>query len=185
MKYIYCLLLTIISTDLFGQEIPEKLEGEINRRVKLEINPSFSIGILLPDGTTKYYGYGYYDDNKKQPDSSTLYEIGSVTKTFTATLSSIYLKDSFNMPLSSFFVEIENQKLDSITAYELVNHIAGVPRLSDQFSPQNWSDPFNGYSNEILQKELQDLNPYSSKTWLYSNFGYSILGRAIEITSNK
>ena len=71
MKYIYCLLLTIISTDLFGQEIPEKLEGEINRRVKLEINPSFSIGILLPDGTTKYYGYGYYDDNKNYDYNST------------------------------------------------------------------------------------------------------------------
>ena len=185
MKYLYCLLLTFISTCLFGQVISEELDREIRRRVKLEINPSFSIGVLLPDGTTKFYGYGYYDNSRKQPDSLTLYEIGSVTKTFTARLATIFLKDSLNKPLSAFFFGIENPKLDSITPYELQNHIAGVPRLSNQFSPQNWSDPFNGYSYDILQKELQDLNPDTSNTWGYSNFGYSILGRAIETVSEK
>ena len=180
MKYIYCLLLTIISTSLFGQIISEELDSEIKRRVKLEINPSFSIGVLLPDGTTKFYGYGYFDHSKKQPDSLTLYEIGSVTKTFTATLANIYLKDSLNKPVSLFFSGIENLKLDSLTLYELQNHIAGVPRLSNQFSPQNWSDPFNGYTNDILQEELQNLNPDTSNIWSYSNFGYGILGRAIE-----
>jgi CubicO group peptidase (beta-lactamase class C family) len=185
MKYIYCLLLTFISTSLFGQIISEELDGEIKRRVKLEINPSFSIGVLLPDGTTKFYGYGYYDNSKKQPDSLTLYEIGSVTKTFTATLANIFLKDSLNKPLSFFYSGIENLKLDSLTLYELQNHIAGVPRLSNQFSPQNWSDPFNGYTNNILQKELQDLNPDTSDIWSYFNFGYGILGRAIEKASGK
>ena len=185
MKYIYCLLLTFISSSLFGQIISEELDSEIKRRVKLEINPSFSIGVLMPDGATKFYGYGYFDNSKTQPDSLTLYEIGSVTKTFTATLANIYLKDSLNKPLSFFFSGIENLKLDSITLYELQNHIAGVPRLSNQFSPKNWSDPFNGYSNDILQEELQDLNPNTANIWNYSNFGYGILGRVIEKASGK
>ncbi|MBS9525784.1 serine hydrolase [Litoribacter alkaliphilus] len=185
MKYIYCFLLTLISTSIFGQLISEELDSEIKRRVKLEINPSFSIGILLPDGTTKYYGYGYYDDSRKHPDSLTLYEIGSVTKTFTAELANTYLKDSLNKPLSTFFVGVENPKLDSITPYKLQNHIAGIPRLSNQFSPKNWSDPFNGYSNIILQEELRDLDPDTSNNWSYSNFGYGILGRVIEIVSGK
>ncbi|MEL4456483.1 serine hydrolase [Lutimonas vermicola] len=185
MKYIYCVLLILISNNLVGQVITEELESEIKRRVELEINPSFSIGILLPDGTTEFYGYGYFDNNKKQPDSLTLYEIGSVTKTFTANLASIYLKDSLKKPLSAFFIDIENPKLDSITPYDLLNHIAGVPRLSNQFSPHNWLNPFNGYSNEILKEELQDLNPDTSNFWSYSNFGYSILGRTIEKVSGK
>jgi len=185
MKYIYCLLLTFISTNLIGQVISEELEHEIERRVKLEINPSFSIGVLLPDGTSEFYGYGYFDERKQYPDSLTLYEIGSVTKTFTAHLAGIYLKDALNTPLSAFFSEIENPKLDRITPAELRNHIAGVPRLSDQFSPENWSDPFNGYSNDILHRELQDLNLDTANTWNYSNFGYAILGRTIELFSEK
>lgn len=183
MKYIYCLLLILTSNSLIGQIITEGLELEIKRRIEQEINPSLAIGVLLPDGTTDFYGYGYYDSSKKQPDSLTLYEIGSVTKTFTATLANIYLKDSLNRPLSVFFTEIENPNLDSITPSDLRNHIAGVPRLSNQFSPQNWADPFNGYSNDILQEELQDLNPDTSNIWSYSNFGYSMLGRAIEMVS--
>lgn len=185
MKYIYCLLFTFISTNLIGQVISEELEHEIERRVQLEINPSFSIGVLLPDGTSEFYGYGYFDEGKHYPDSLTLYEIGSVTKTFTAQLAGIYLKDALNTPLSAFFSDIENPKLDRMTPADLRNHIAGVPRLSDQFSPENWSDPFNGYSNDILHGELQDLNADTASAWSYSNFGYGILGRAIELRSGK
>lgn len=185
MKYIYYVLLTFISTNLFGQVITEELESEIRRRAKLEINPSISIGVLLLNGSTEFYGYGYYDGNSKQPDSLTLYEIGSVTKTFTATLTNIHLKDSIDTPLSAFFSTIINPNLESITPSDLINHIAGVPRLSDRFSPKNWSDPFNGYSIDILKEELQYLSPDTSNIWIYSNLGYGILGRTIEIVSGK
>lgn len=184
-EYIYCLFLIIISTSLPGQEISEELESEINRRVEAEINPSISIGILMPDGSTDFYNFGYLNKSQQQADSLTLYEIGSVTKTFTALLANSYLKDAMHKPLSAFFQEINNPKLQSITPYQLQNHTAGLPRLSTQFSPKNWSDPFNGYSNDILQEELLDLNPDTSKAWSYSNFGYGILGRTIEITSQK
>ncbi|WP_281612672.1 serine hydrolase [Flammeovirga sp. SubArs3] len=185
MKYLYYLLLSFISTSLLGQVITEELENEIKRRVELEINPSISIGVLLPNGNTKFYGFGYFENNKKQPDSLTLYEIGSVTKTFTATLTEIYLKDSLDSPLSSFYLATKYPNLDSITPSELRNHIAGVPRLSNQFSPKDWSDPFNGYSNDILQVELQNLNPDTSNIWKYSNLGYGLLGRTIEIVTGK
>lgn len=185
MKYIYCLLLIFTSNSLIGQIITEDLETEIKRRIEQEINPSLAIGVLLPDGTTNFYGYGYYDSSKKQPDSLTLYEIGSVTKTFTATLANIYLKDALNRPLSTFFTEIGNPNLDSITPFDLRNHTAGIPRLSNQFSPQNWSDPFNGYSNDILKEELLYLSPDTTNIWSYSNFGYGILGRTIERVTGK
>jgi CubicO group peptidase (beta-lactamase class C family) len=185
MKYNLFFLLIIISGNLFGQAVTKELETEIKRRVQHEINPSISIGVLYPDGTAKYYSYGYYNHKNKQPDSLTLYEIGSVTKTFTATLVNKYLKDSLSTTLSAFFPAIENSKLDSITPADLRNHIAGLPRLSNQFSPENWSDPFNGYSTDILNKELQGLTPEASGKWSYSNFGYGILGHAIEIKTGK
>ena len=185
MRYVFYFLLIVIPNTLSGQVMTEELESEIKRRVALEINPSISIGVLLPNGTTQFYGYGYFDSQSKQPDSLTLYEIGSVTKTFTATLASIYLKDSLNTPLSAFLPDIKNPNLNGFTPSGLRNHIAGVPRLSNQFSPENWSDPFNGYSTDILKEELQYLSPDTSKVWSYSNLGYGILGWAIEITTKR
>lgn len=185
MKYIYSLFLSFISTSLFGQVISQELDAEIKRRVQLEINPSFSIAVLLPDGSKSFYEYGYFDETKVKGDSLTLYEIGSITKTFTSTLANLYLKDSLNKSIATLFDGIDNPNLNEITLTDLQNHIAGVPRLSNRFSPQNWSDPFNGYSKDILNDELKELNPDSTKTWNYSNFGYGILGTAIEKASGK
>ncbi|SFT81184.1 beta-lactamase class C [Lishizhenia tianjinensis] len=132
MRYLLSILLAIFASSCFGQLITEELEREINRRIELEINPSFSIGILYPDGTAEYYGYGQPNTYSKQPDSLTLYEIGSITKTFTSTLATFYLKDSLNAPLSHFFPEITHPKLAQISPYQLQHHIAGIPRLSEQ-----------------------------------------------------
>ena len=185
MKYLLYFLYIFIPSSLFGQTISQKIESEIVRRVSLEINPSISIGVLLPDGTTEFYSYGHFNEREKQPDSLTLYEIGSVTKTFTATLTNIHLKNHLNTSLSALLAEVDNQNLDNVTLLDLRNHITGVPRLSEQFSPKDWSDPFNGYSNDILREELQSLVPDTSKTWSYSNFGYGILGRTLEVVTSQ
>ena len=182
MGYRWFFLWMIITHTVLGQGITKELEHEINRRVELEINPSISIGVLWPDGSTKYYNYGSFDTSNKQPDSLTLYEIGSVTKTFTATLTNIHLKEELNQPISDF---LPQAKLGKITVADLRNHVAGVPRLSAQFAPQNWSDPFKGYSNEILMEELKNLELDTSKIWRYSNLGYSMLGRTIEIAAKQ
>ena len=179
-----CLL--VISYLSFGQEISNELSREIQRRIRLEINPSISIGLLLPNGETKFYNYGQYSKrNGETADSLTLYEIGSITKTFTATLINRYLKDALGTSLSNVFSNVDNPNLERITLSDLRNHAAGVPRLSKQFSPEDWSDPFNGYSNDLLKIELQSLTPDTSETWSYSNFGYGILGRALEVTTNQ
>jgi CubicO group peptidase (beta-lactamase class C family) len=165
-----------------GQGVSKELETEIKRRVALEINPSIAIGILLPNGSTAYYNYGYFNTKNKLPDSLTLYEIGSVTKTFTATLTTIHLKGALHQPLSNF---IPQANLNQLILADLRNHLAGVPRLSEQFSPPDWSDPFNGYSNELLMEELQGLEADTSGVWGYSNWGYSILGRVIEVATKQ
>ncbi len=86
MKKLIVLLLLLPFT-VSSQSLPDSLLLEINRRVEQKINPSISIGILHADGPKSYYNFGQYQLGGIQPaDSSTLYEIGSVTKIFTATL---------------------------------------------------------------------------------------------------
>lgn len=183
-KSLYFLFI-FFSFSTFGQTIPGAITQEINRRIELEINPSISIGVLLPSGEVQFYNYGSFDKNHQTADSLTLYEIGSVTKTFTSALANKYFENSLDISLSKIFTEINNENLEKISLTDLRNHISGLPRLSKQFSPEDWSDPFNGYSNEILIGELKKVEPDTSKSWNYSNFGYGILGRSIEIKTNK
>ncbi|MCH2046524.1 MAG: serine hydrolase [Saprospiraceae bacterium] len=177
--YLFILFFSSISS-VFGQAISIELEQEIERRIQLEINPSLSIGILYPNGEAAFYNYGQYRSGSTLPDSSTLYEIGSVTKTFTATLLSQYLEVDLNTSLASLFSKIDNKTLAQITLRHLRDHRAGIPRLSDQFSPKDWSDPYNGYSDSLLEIELQKLSIDSTVQWQYSNLGYAILGRVLE-----
>ncbi|MCH4823285.1 serine hydrolase [Gramella lutea] len=181
LLFIFCGLL------VSAQDLPEEIQQEIIRRTELEINPGISLGILLPSGETMYYNFGEINDSGKKPDSLTLYEIGSITKTFTAFLVRQHLVEYLDTSLSHFFPEVENHALENIKISELRNHTSGVPRLSNEFSPQDWSDPYNDYSKEKLLSELQTLEfiPDSLKTWSYSNFGYGILGRAMEKKTGK
>ncbi|MUP42958.1 serine hydrolase domain-containing protein [Christiangramia aestuarii] len=183
----FIVILAFFSLNTFGQEIPAEVETEIQRRTQLEINPSMSIGLLLPGGETRFYNYGKLDDSGKKADSLTFYEIGSITKTFTAYLAKEYLQEDLNTSLAFFFPEIKNKALQNTKIFQLRNHTSGVPRLSDNFSPANWADPYQDYSNEKLNTELEDLKfvADSLKSWSYSNFGYGILGRTIEKKTGK
>lgn len=168
------------------QTVSDSIKQEIERRIELEINPGISIGILKPDGNTQFYNFGCYDrHNKKRPDSLTLYEIGSVTKTFTSTLVNHHFRNNLNVSIARFFTENTNPSLKKITVSELLNHTSGLPRLSPVFSPKDWSNPFSDYSDSLLYEELNVLKPVTSGTWGYSNFGYAILGKILELKTNK
>ncbi len=180
MKYLlkFSILLLVLSCSK-PKSLPQHIEDEIERRVDSEINPSVSIGFLNADGTMRFYNY-MHADLEIQPDQNTLYEIGSITKTFTANLANQYLKEDMYKPVGDFFPSLQNKVLDSLSVQELKNHTSGVPRLSEGFSPEDWSDPFNGYNDESIYEDLESLKLTEKDQWAYSNLGYSILGKIIE-----
>jgi CubicO group peptidase (beta-lactamase class C family) len=185
MKHLALLLPVLTPLLLSGQVVSTEAEKELQHRVANEINPAISIGILLPSGEAHYLNYGQLNAYGTTPDSLTLYELGSITKTFTATLVAQQLGDKLNTPVSEIYPEINNPTLKDITLHKLRNHTAGVPRLSEQFAPTDWSDPFNGYSDSLLYLELQQLQPDTNPHWSYSNFGYGLLGASLERNTNR
>ena len=166
---------------LSAQTVSNEVAAEIERRVDNRINPSIAIGVVLPNGQVRYYNYGQIDhESARIPDSTTIYEIGSVTKTLTAMLVRRHLSDVLDNSLALWFPENSNANLDRITSRDLLFHTGGLPQLSEQFSPSDWTDPYNGYSDSLLDAELRSLQPDSSKQWSYSNLGYAVLGRIVE-----
>lgn len=139
-----------------------------------------SILVASNDGILLEKGYGYKDFKKKSPnDASTIYQIASVTKTFTSTLvlKLVELKQlSLVDKLSRFYPGFP--KGDSVTIEHLLTHTSGI---SDDFSDTSYRI-YKGSPEEVfiavLAKRNYDFSPGAG--WNYSNSGYILLGYVIQ-----
>ncbi|WP_298895114.1 serine hydrolase [uncultured Psychroserpens sp.] len=125
-------------------------------------------------------GYGIANKNTQtQNNPNTIFDIGSNTKQFTATaiLKLIEMgKINENNPLSLFFKNLPVDK-QNITIHQLLTHTSGfVDTIGNDF-------------DEITSKQFFD-TLFASKLlfspgekYEYSNVGYSVLGKIIELAS--
>lgn len=120
-------------------------------------------------------------------DAHTLFEIGSVTKTMTATiLADMVLKHEVSLtdPVQKFLptaVHVPRRDGKAITLLNLATQHSGLPRLPDNFSPANPNDPYADYGEKQL---FAFLNSYKltrdpGAEYEYSNLGFGLLGYAL------
>lgn len=173
------------------QDLPDDIKKETQVRIDKEYHLGTIIGIIDKDGT-RYYSFGQKslsDDSK--PDENSIFEIGSVTKTFTSSLLSdlnlkgeINIKDSIQTYLPIFKnVVAKNNKI--ITLENLSTHTSGLPRdplnmdVNDDYRYRDYSIE---KLNEFLSSYTLDTIP---NTYSYSNLGVVIIEQAIEAKMNK
>jgi beta-lactamase class C len=90
--------------------------------------PGLAIAVSV-DGTQRFYNYGVSSKATQQAvTSDTLFEIGSISKTFTATLAT-YAQANGRLALSdspsSYLPQLQGSKLDQVTLINLATHTAG------------------------------------------------------------
>jgi CubicO group peptidase (beta-lactamase class C family) len=145
-----------------------------------------SIGIFK-DGKTSAYNYGTIEKGKKiSPTADTLYQIASISKTFTGTLlaqavieKKLKFDDDVRKYLDGDYPNLEYQG-HSIQLGQLVNHNSGLPfNLPD--IPENrppFTAPVSAATREMLihnaRKDfLADLHKVEIKTVPGEKFSYS------------
>ena len=125
-------------------------------------------------------GYGLANKNTQAKNNpNTIFDIGSNTKQFTATaiLKLIEMgKINENDSLSLFFKNLPTNK-QNITIHQLLTHTSGfVDAIGNDFDQMTSKQFFDTlFASKLL------FNP--GEKYKYSNVGYSILGKIIEITS--
>jgi serine-type D-Ala-D-Ala carboxypeptidase/endopeptidase len=124
-------------------------------------------------------------DNGSGPDANTVFEIGSITKTFTATLLALDVqsgKRKLDQPvaelLPGFKVPSRNGK--SITLLDLADQHSGLPRLPSNLAPDA-ANPYATYDATKLKSFLSSyvLTRDPGETYEYSNLGFGLLGFAL------
>lgn len=147
---------------------------------------ALSVGIIH-DGKTISYYYGETEKGNGQlPDEDSLFEIGSISKTFTATLLALFdqqnalqLDDRITRYLPDSLQA--NEALHAITLRHLANHTSGLPRLPDNLLGAADVDSLNPYATYTAAQLYDYLQSYTARRapgdeYEYSNLGYAVLG---------
>jgi len=175
----------------------ETLKSLVNEVVAKYLNQPGNVGLvigLLNDSSTAYLSYGLTEVNGFQkPDKNTLFEIGSLTKPFTALLAlelerknKLSLQDSITKHLPD---SLTNEHLKKITLNNLILHTAQLPRKPFNLSLTggNNNNPYENYTNQHLLEYLDVFKPFKPKKkqeFKYSNFGYGVLGLTLQNAGN-
>jgi len=133
-------------------------------------------------GQTKIFAYG-----TAQPDS--VFEIGSVTKTFTA-LALAQLVEQKTASLSDTVRSLlpdgavaKPEQGSEIDLADLATQHAGLPRMPDNFHPKNAADPYADYG-AVQMYEYLSKHPLvlpANPEFVYSNLGFGLLGYALSV----
>ncbi len=155
---------------------------------------AFVIGIIQRD--RKWLeGFGSVAENKKiNPDGQTLFEIGSITKVFTA-LTAATLVEEGKLKWEDSVQQRLADKVQLRPEYGLIQlghlatHRSGLPRLPANLdlSPEKMVDPYVNYAARDLYAFLKDHKPQkpAGKSIEYGNLGVGLLGQILAETESK
>lgn len=131
------------------------------------------------------HGYGYRGaDTLKHADAATIYEIGSVTKQFTAAAVLTLVRDrklSLDDTLGKFVPQYQNGA--AVTVRQLLNQTSGVPNYTEDPNFNAWGNKDISPAQVLEHVQAQKLNFPSGTQWEYSNTNYLLLGMIIEKVS--
>jgi CubicO group peptidase (beta-lactamase class C family) len=193
-KIIYILIIILISLiSCKKEDLPLSLDSRIERIAKSHIifgrTPGMAIG-TFHDGVITHYFYGTRNLSTGQAiDEFTMFEICSITKTFTALLFADFVANneiSLNDTIDDYFPEnfnIPTKDGVHIQFLHLLNHTSGIPREPDLPNLQAFAD----YSETDLKNYLNDLQLLTTPglNYEYSNMGMGLIGFLLEKFSGK
>jgi CubicO group peptidase (beta-lactamase class C family) len=163
-----------------------KIDEYVTKQMKQTHIPGLSIGIVKGDKLLYVKGYGDADTGRSVTEI-TPFEIGSVSKSFTAlAIMQLVEKDLINLnsPVDQYlpwFKAFYQNKPAVITVRQLLNQNSGVPAFHD-------NDVKAGITTEQIVKEnfknLKLVNTPGTD-FFYSNANYIILGEIIQVVSGQ
>ncbi len=191
MKYFSLLFLFLISQISWSQvALSDDVLTNIEKRIEYDINPSIAIGIIDKNGP-QYYSFGSKTIDGEAIDEHTIYEIGSITKTFTAILLADLVekgKVSLDDPLSKYLpddVKAPTYNGVEITLGQLSDHTSSLPRMPDNFNPADRANPYSDYTVENMLEFVSgvELTREIGSEYEYSNLAQGLLGHILAVES--
>ncbi len=151
---------------------------------------SGSVVVALKDQVLVNKGFGMADRELDVVNTpQTVHRIGSLTKQFTSMgILKLFEDDSLALddPLSKFIPDLPPD-WQAITLFHLLTHTSGVPNYFGDLEAVPVEDTYKEIEKvlEMEKKNSRGLNNVPGQEYRYSNFGYAMLGRVIEVVSDR
>jgi serine-type D-Ala-D-Ala carboxypeptidase/endopeptidase len=136
---------------------------------------------VMDHGQRRIFAYG-----TAKPDS--IFEIGSITKTFTGLVLAqmvVQKKLTLDTPIRTLLPAglVAKPEGAEITLVDLATQHSGLPRMPDNFKPQNSVNPYVDYHAAQLQEFIgrHGVSKRADTGFLYSNLGFGLLGYGLSL----
>jgi CubicO group peptidase (beta-lactamase class C family) len=152
-------------------------------------NAGMVIGLLDHNGT-RIFSAGKLDNGTTQEvNADTVFEIGSVTKTFTTLLLLDQVQQgemNLDDPVTKYLpksVKVPAYGGKEITLLNLAAQDSGLPFNADNLSGKDWKERFDAYTVQNMYAFLSGytLTNDPGAKFQYSNIGMSLLGHVMEL----
>jgi CubicO group peptidase (beta-lactamase class C family) len=160
--------------------VASRLEGKAASYVKENRLPGAAVGIVHGDYLVWSAGIGFADiATRRAPDSTTLYRVASITKTFTGT-AIMRLRDEGKLrlddPVGRYVPEVRH--LEEVTIRRVLSHESGL-----QSEPPDTDWRRVRYEGSIVKNlaraaEIDTKVPPNTQQ-KYSNIGFQLLGEVV------
>lgn len=186
------------------QKIKKAIDRNASKALKNDLINALSIGIHIND-TSYTFHYGELTKNKgDKPTDRTIYEVASVTKTFTGTLAAkailenkLSLEDDVRKFLPAPYSNLEYQG-EPIKIKHLLTHTSGLPsgllgfiETRTNLNEIEFSQQYLSYEDKQTKasffEELEKLSITSTpgSSFNYSNPGSNLMGYILERVLNQ
>ncbi|MFZ1988253.1 MAG: serine hydrolase [Alphaproteobacteria bacterium] len=165
----------------------DEIMSIIKQRVDEKRASGIVVGVLDADGKNRVVAYGDPGPGAKPLGAKSVFEIGSVTKTFTATLladmvvrGEVKLED----PVQKYEhpgVTVPSRNGKQIELVNLAMQDSGLPRLPTNLAPKDMTNPYADYTVDMLHGFLNSyqLPRDPGEKYEYSNLGGGLLGHVL------
>jgi CubicO group peptidase (beta-lactamase class C family) len=165
----------------------------IKQRVADKRSAGIVIGLLEADGRTRILAFGDPGPGQPHLDGNSVFEIGSISKVFTATVLAELVQEGrvkLEDPIDKFLpktVHVPERNGLKITLGNLSEQNSGLPRMPDNFNPSNPSNPYADYGTDRLYAFLSKytLTRDPGAQYEYSNVGVGLLGHVLSLITGR
>ena len=170
--------------------ITDDIRGFLERRIEVERKDVGMVVGLVEEQGSSIVSYGKLDDGASpEVNGDTLFEIGSITKTFTALLLQDMIERGemkLDDPVAKYLprsVRMPTRNGKEITLFHLATHTSGLPRNPANHDPKYADNPEADYTTGKFYAFLSgcQLTREPGAKFEYSNLGSGLLGHVLAL----
>jgi len=177
----------VAATDVSGLEQAKRIDADVETILHRTDTPGATIAVAVKDRIVYAHAYGFRDRERHIPATvDTHYEIGSITKQFTAA-AMMQLQEAGKLRIDDTLATYlpKAPHAGEVTLRQMLSHTSGLPEYLE--GPDIETAATKAATVDELMARIKDkpLDFAPGSRWSYSNTGYILLGRVIEVVSHE